>query len=346
MVAASAFFTDGKTAARHEVTVAAMARGLEIRDGNGLLLAHWAYGDLYRLDSPDAALRLTARQDSDARLILPPSPLTGAIRVQAPHLFHRRHRWLWPFAAVAALTLAAGLYFALPALSRPIARLIPQSWQESWGQGIAASLSRHAGACDGAAGRAALERLSARLTEQLDNPRSFRLLVVDDKTVNAFATGGGTILLLRGLIDDARSPDEIAGVLAHEMGHDRLNHVAERIVRQMGIGLVATIMTGDASGMAAAAGASLLSLSYSRQDEAAADAFAVTLLDKAGIGTDGMADFFRRLAARDGDGLTFLNSHPASSDRAIRVGGHAGQAKAMNEQDWSAVKSMCRAKSP
>ena len=73
--------------------------------------------------------------------------------------------------------------------------------------------------CDAPAGRAALQRLKDRLTEGQGLRYDIDLAVFDHEMINAFAAPGGQIVIMRGLLDAAESPEEVAGVLAHEIGH-------------------------------------------------------------------------------------------------------------------------------
>ena len=167
--------------------------------------------------------------------------------------------------------------------------------------------------------------------------------------MNAFAAPGGFIVIFNGLLKAARSPDEVAGVLAHEMGHVIERHGAEALVRTVGLSLIFQIFVGDASGLVglgAAAGQLLLELSYSRGDEAEADATAVTALVAADIRRNGLADFFARLdreAEDQSEEFALLSSHPLNSDRveAIRKA-PVGGGRAMSVSAWRALKTICR----
>ena len=150
-------------------------------------------------------------------------------------------------------------------------------------------------------------------------------------------------------LKSARSPDEVAGVLAHEMGHVVEHHGTEAVVRAAGLSLIFQIFAGDASGLVglgAAAGQFLIEMSYSRSDEAEADESAVDILTAADIRTDGLATFFERLDRETGDAvvkLAMLYSHPLSSDRAEAIRAAPGDGgRAMSGIDWCALKSICR----
>lgn len=154
----------------------------------------------------------------------------------------------------------------------------------------------------------------------------WRFFVVDSEDVNAFAVPGGYVYVNRGLITEAESLRELAGVLGHEVNHVALRHSAEQLESQtrtqVGVGLVCSL-TGWCEGAAAqvainAAGAAWFAR-HSRTDEAEADTAAVTTLVRAGIDPEGVpAMFTRLLAARQRQpGLLdgFFASHPLEEDR-------------------------------
>ena len=163
---------------------------------------------------------------------------------------------------------------------------------------------------------------------------------------NAFALPGGWVVVFRGLIEQAEAPEEVAGVLAHEIGHVVHRHGTERIFKALGVRLLVQIVTGGVSdSLMSSAGEVLLLLSYSREDEAEADAAALDLLAAAGMRNDGLAAFFRRLAERDAElpaALRFLSTHPSHGARArdlARPQGPAGEA--MSTEDWQALRHIC-----
>ncbi len=336
------WFYDGDSARRQDVTAEAQPRGLVIRDRSGVQLACWPWDELNRSPSADGSWRLSRGPASEARLFLPDQPGLDALAAQAPQITRRALSLSRLRAglglAVLVLAVLTGLYFALPALARPVARALPVQWVDSLGARLADGLVAQHKACGAEAGQQALDRLVRSLAPE--TPDRFTLRVVAWKMNNAFTTGGGQILLLSGLIAEARSPDELAGVLAHEMAHDQLNHVAERLVREAALGLAITALTGEPSGAVAVVLGNLTSLSYSREDEAAADALARRMLTRAGYGTAGMGAFFQRLAEQEGI-PEMLSSHPDSATRAQASGAIPATRPALTPEEWQAVKAMC-----
>ncbi len=344
-------FSDGRTAGRISALLVLAPGRLEVHDGTGRLLAGWRYRDVRLQDAirPGEPLRLSSTATPDARLtVLHPQAIDEVTRQLTAIGGSGYGMWRslgWVVASgLAVAGVVWGLYAALPLAARPVARAIPVAWEEQLGDGMAVSALADQKICKGEDGQKALEGLLASIVTANGLERRFTLHVTADKTVNAFALPGGHIVLLSGLLNDARSPDEVAGVMAHEMAHILERHAAERLVRAAGVGLLLAWVTGDPSSLIAGAGGTLLNLSYSRGDESEADARGVSLLETAGLSTGGLSSFFLRLEEHHGkDSLVpqLLSTHPRATDRAAAHPGRDGR-KPMTDAQWQSVKAMCR----
>jgi beta-barrel assembly-enhancing protease len=152
-------------------------------------------------------------------------------------------------------------------------------------------------------------------------PVKLKIHLSDSADVNAFATPGNMIIVNRGLIEKASSLEEVAGVIAHELGHVEQKHVVRRVTGQLGA-FAGTMILGifigfDAAGAIARVN-DFVSLRYSRDDELAADRRGAHFLNLAGYSHKGMVSFFEKLASqqkRPGV-MAFVSTHPASEERA------------------------------
>jgi predicted Zn-dependent protease len=155
----------------------------------------------------------------------------------------------------------------------------------------------------------------------------WRVHVIDDpKTVNAFATTGGDLYVYSGLILLADDGAELAGVLAHEIGHVALYHVQRQMVDAVGLeALIAVGLgrnPGAAAQLAAGLGGKTVMLANSRGDEKEADDWGVVHANEAGYDPDGLVRFFRKLQAQEGktSGLAaWLSDHPSTPSRVDDV---------------------------
>jgi predicted Zn-dependent protease len=158
-------------------------------------------------------------------------------------------------------------------------------------------------------------------------PFVYHFYVVDAEEINAFAGPAGLIYVHTETILRASDASELAGVLAHEVGHVALRHIAENYGRQRGtrlgqnlLVLGASILGGGAVANAAALGSSLAAVSYlnrfGREAERESDDFAVEVMAKAGWDPSGLVSFFEMLLREPHTNVpTFLSSHPATDDR-------------------------------
>lgn len=146
---------------------------------------------------------------------------------------------------------------------------------------------------------------------------TYEFHVAEDKSVNAFALPGGVIVVHTGLIEAVRRPEELAGVLAHEVQHVEQRHSLEALVRSLGLRGIWVAVTGDVgAGIAGDAAMKLASLRFSRSAEHEADALGFDLLVRHDIDPAGMADFFGTMREAAGPAPPeWLSTHPPSDAR-------------------------------
>ena len=156
----------------------------------------------------------------------------------------------------------------------------------------------------------------------------FNVRVVENDDVNAFALPGGEIVVFTGLIKAAKTPEQIAGVLAHEMSHATLRHGLQSVSQSMGIIAAIQLLVGDVGGLVAlGAGIAKHSIltSYSRGSETEADLEGARMLHEAKIDPDAMADFFALLKEKAGDlpdAVAWISTHPQHETRVQNIKNH------------------------
>lgn len=192
------------------------------------------------------------------------------------------------------------------------------------------------------ASQAALDKLVARLYPLDAEDRTFPLSVqvVASTEVNAFAFLGGRVYVNDALLREAESPEEVAGVLAHEIEHVRRRHIIEGFMsRLLTFGALSHAL-GGAGGLAR----TLLDLSFSRDQERQADEGGLARLRRARVSPDGFARFFERLAAKGSGVPALLSDHPASDDRAELVKRFSGgpSEPVLTPAEWDSLKAICR----
>ena len=170
-----------------------------------------------------------------------------------------------------------------------------------------------------------------RLAGSAPGPRfGYRARVVNAPDINAFALPGGYIYVNRGLIEAARTENELAGVIAHEMAHVAERHGTEQVTKaygaQAGVSLLGQLLGGKdrrlglGEQLVGSLGVNALFLKFSRSAETEADRVGAQMMSRAGYDPMGMATFFELLQSRQrsnpGAVQQFFSSHPAPANRA------------------------------
>ena len=359
----AATYYDGKSAEAHPVSVVAEGHQLAIQQISGPVLAMWPYTDIFAVNANyrSQPLRLGCDGFEDARLVITEAETEAYLRLHLPQALFKQGSLTKTLGAAAVfgiltVTVLAGLYYTIPLLAEPIAQRIPLETEQQIGDDMAASLLERWPQCEQGAGDegwAALQQLTDLLTEGTLIQDRVNVSLVDSAIENAFALPGGYVMVTGPLIASMEGPEELAAVLAHEFGHVEHRHSMVALTRYMGTSFLVQLITGGGGGSSQwilIAGSELANISYSREFEREADQYAIDRLLETGIGTQGMVNFFERLAeqeAEDGGGFrplqTFVRTHPFSDDRAQHAETFAqeGTHAAMTEEAWQAIKSIC-----
>jgi beta-barrel assembly-enhancing protease len=165
----------------------------------------------------------------------------------------------------------------------------------------------------------AMAAIESRLLSNLGSTDyKYQILVVDVPQVNALTLPGGNILVFSGLLSFCESPEEVAAVLAHEIGHVEQRHVAYKLMAEISLTAITALLTGGDVTMLHEVGRMLISSVFSRNQEADADHFGMELLVKAQIDPQSMAAFFERLNEEKKDYSQYFEwimSHPNNNNR-------------------------------
>ena len=256
----------------------------------------------------------------------------------------RYGRWidrfgLWPAAGIFTVAAALIIWGTLEAPA-VIAPLIPQSWENRMGDAMVGDFGGRF--CRTPAGDAALKRLAA----QIDPDHEARdIALANIPMVNAVTLPGGRIILFDGLVQQAKSADEVAGVLGHELGHVRHRDTMTGLIRQLGL----SVVLGGAGGNAGNYLNGVLSLSYGRGAETAADGVAIDQMRTAGISPAATAAFFDRIGGKDegkeARAMSWLSSHPLSAERRRRFAAAVKPGRpyspALDQAQWQALRASC-----
>lgn len=344
-------YADGRAAITREVDCALSPEGVIFSAGG---IDHsWPYIELARADDGNGGIILRRVPDTGERLYLPAGAETE-LRAVGPRLCTPRaqgvERPRTVVAVVAAAwSLAAAFLIGVPMAAAPIASVLPSRYRTqladiSWSQVDA--IGQYCDDSDDAS--RVLNELAYRIMEASNVPQrdSIWITIVDAPFPNAFALPDNSIIVTDDLIALADHPDELTGVIAHEIAHIEHNHVLTNVIRQIGAGIFFDVVFGGAgAGQAVAiASVNLAGLRYSRGDEADADRRGLDYLDAARVDAGGLARLFDRLSHEQGGDIpTLISSHPATAARAAaaRARARPGLAPSLGMGDWRIVQSAC-----
>jgi Zn-dependent protease with chaperone function len=280
-----------------------------------------------RITLPDGTLFQTADTQAADRLV----------QGSAAHRLHRAERFSPRLILVvlAALIGAVAVWrLALPVLVAIAVVLTPQPLRRAIDAGILQGADfTIAGPSRLSAGEQDRARaIQSRLVRQLPTGEGKNLVLLFRSIPrigpNAVALPGGTIVLTDALLRDFDDQNVIAGVLSHEIGHVVDEHGLRQLYRSLGLFALVAMLAGDPGPILEdifLEGGLLLSLSYSRANEARADAFAVDLTRRAGFDPAGLIRFFEALPDAGGEDGTWLSSHPGTGERIESIRGLLGE---------------------
>jgi Zn-dependent protease with chaperone function len=212
------------------------------------------------------------------------------------------------------LLLALLLMFANP-IAGWISQRIPVEQEAQMGKQAFESMQSQLKLRDHGAEYDAVKTIVARLTS--DSKYRYEVHISEDPVLNAFAMPGGIVVVNTGLIEATKRPEELAGVLAHEVQHVELRHSLNSLIKNLGLQALWALVTGDLGHTVAGQMAlQLTTLKFSRDAESEADANGFDALLAANIDPTGMPDFFATMNQEAGDApAAFVSTHPLSKDR-------------------------------
>jgi Zn-dependent protease with chaperone function len=356
-------YLDGRTAARHPATIRLMREGIEITtEAPGTRF--WPYRELRQTQGfyTGEEVRLERGGDLAEVLLIPDSAFLESLHEAAPHVGSRFHdpgrrgsrlRWTIVAAASAIAVTAAVYLWGIPALAALLAPRVPVAWEQSVGQSAIAYLAPAGRRCADPRLGAAMDEMVRRLTGPgPPSPYPLRVYVVNRPVVNALAVPGGHVVVFHGLLERTRSPEELAGVLAHELQHVLRRHATRAVIQDLSTGLLLMALTGDVTGPLAyglQTARTLGDLRYSRRAEEEADTEGMKMILAARVDPKGMISFFETIQKEEGGrakALTYLSSHPMAADRIAKLKATAVAWRGTPEpllpgEDWPALTKRC-----
>ena len=323
----------------HSVEVAQLVVSVGGIDGPELFL-NW-------LDAQGRQASLKPQTAADIAIVLTEAP--AALQPQLQRLWSERQRnrrqvsgWLAGLTG-AAVVASALLWWQGSNAIGALAGFIPLSVEKQLGELALSQVRAQGGIADSGAAQQTVQDIGRKLTA--GSRYSYRWLVKQDDSVNAFAMPGGIIVVHTGLLRQAADPGELAGVLAHEVQHVEQRHSLRQIISSLGWGALVGVTIGDISAVAAMLAHQAGTLYFSRDMEEEADRLGLLALQRAHIQPDGMLRFFQKLGKTD-DATPpgWLSSHPQTAARAQQIRSLMAATPCpactpLSSQHWQAMKA-------
>nr|WP_244552765.1 M48 family metallopeptidase [Bradyrhizobium sp. Ghvi] len=355
-----AIFFDGQSSRRRQVMLT-LGDALEIAEPGDVqasgFVTRWSYDEIRRADSPPGILRLTSTTAPPlARLEIRDTAfgadlIARCLRLDEHQTTGRGVAKIVGWSVAAAVSIVCVVLFGVPLAADRLAPLVPKPIERRIGDASEVQVKTifRGEACNDAAGQAAFRKLVNRLrdTAGLDDD-SMTAGVLRTSVPNAFALPGGKVYVLSGLLDKAESPDELAGILAHELGHLKHHDNMRGLIYNGGTSFLIGLLFGDVTGSSAVifASRSVVEASYSREAETAADSFAIDIMHQLGRSPKPAAELMFRITGKEGGSsfATILASHPLTEDRLARMTREDRPASGpplLTDKEWQALKGIC-----
>ena len=353
-----AVYFDGRSNRKRKVALRLEA-ALEIFE-QGLHVGAWPYGEVRSVHGRPGTMRLRCTKALPlARLEISEPAVQQAVAAHCPALEAAGQGRVktgkivfWSLAAVCSIV---GLsWFGIPFAADRLALYVPFAFEKRMGDPVDGQVRRLFGGkeCDSGPGHAAFLVLVNKLKDAGGLELPFQAHVMSSGMPNAFALPGGRIYLLDGLLQRARSPDELAGILAHELGHVQHRDGMRRLIQTGGTSFLFGLLFGDVTGAGPVifVSRSMLDASYSRDAERNADAFAVGVMHKLGRSPTPSGELlFRITGAQTDKSLTILSSHPLTEERLAemkKADRAATGPELLSAAQWAELKGICKWQAP
>lgn len=169
-----------------------------------------------------------------------------------------------------------------------------------------------------------VEEIKVKLCEAAEmNPEEVRVFIIESGMVNAFALPDQQLVLHTELIEFCDTPEELAGVMAHEIGHMKHRHVMKKLIKEIGVAMLFAVISGDAGGkILKDIAKKISSTSFDRDFETEADLFAAEIMQKSGIDPIHLANFLYKIGTELSsmpEAFEIVSTHPDSKKRSAEI---------------------------
>ncbi|MDX1959595.1 MAG: M48 family metallopeptidase [Leptospiraceae bacterium] len=223
------------------------------------------------------------------------------------------HKKFFGYALVALLFLGLSFYYII----ENVYKIIPISVDSKIGKLVSDSILANEKVCSDKS----LEKfLNLYGKKFFHKGAEFKVKILNNPIANAISLPNGEIFFFSGLLENSESPEEVLGVLAHEVAHVENRHGIRNIIKAIGLSIFFSFLVGGTDTIPIVETMSevsntLLAYKYSRDFEREADKVAITILNRNKISAKGLGEFFERVSNEKEEGFALLSTHPASPER-------------------------------
>jgi Zn-dependent protease with chaperone function len=352
--APTAVYFDGTSNRRRNVGLT-LADALEISEA-GAAAVRWAYADIRQADGTPGMLRLSCLSaPALARLEIRDAAIAAALlsrctRLGAANVDARGVAKIVGWSLAAAASIVGLVLFVIPLAADWLTPMVPQALERRLGDAAAVQVETlfSGKTCKDAAGQLPFTKLITTLRDAAGLDSQVAASVLQTSISNAFALPGGKVVLFSGLLAKANNPDEIAGVLAHELGHLKHRDSIRELIHNGGTSFLIGLLFGDITGSGAVifASRSLVTASYSREAEEGADGFAIDVMHRLGRSPKPMGQLLLRVTGRQSGTIpSILSSHPLTEERLKRMSEEDRPPNGpplLDDDEWAALKAICK----
>lgn len=350
---ATAVYYDGLSSRRRAVELT-FGDALGIVE-NGTVVATWPYDNIRRAEGRADFLRASCLSAPELARLEIYEPATArefesrAIKFDAVQKERSSTLKIVGWSIAAAVSIMLVIVYGMPYAADQLTPLIPQSFEKRLGDVAQRQIGMvfETKACTGAEGKAAFDKLVTQVKQAGGLDTAATSIVVASEVPNAIALPGGATYLFKGLLVKAENPDEIAAVIAHELGHVAHRDHLRGMIYNGGTSFLVGLLFGDVTGAGAAvfAANSIFNASHSRDTENRADDFAVETMHRLGRSPKGLGELLIRVAGKkEASEPMILSSHPLTADRLARMtrdNRPVTGPELLTPTEWAALKAMC-----
>lgn len=339
-------YFDGKKPIAYQVSFETRGDYLIISDKNtGEEIARWPTSLIYRDPRQNVVIALAVKNES-SYLEIEDHP-HGIEQWGTTPLPYKQNLYKISGMLIVLTAIIGAIWLSVPTLAVKIAKQIPYEKERDYAKKFKLKDFPQFQDCQPSPeAQAVFKKFIERVYPAQNSKMKIDVHVVKSDMNNAFTLPGGTILLLSHLIENSSGPEELAGILAHEIAHVKERHVLGMILRTSMFALTFSFFGGDFASVFAIDPSTMLTvatMAFDRQMEFEADQGAVDILKAQEIEIEGFKNFFKRLPSY-GSKLEFLSTHPVSENRVKWLNRQKNDTvrPVLDNEEWLLLKTYCQ----